>query len=409
MKFLEVKYSAIVAQYISYVLVLAISFLISIYLARKLGPEVFGIYSTALSVGSILLILYDFGYRNLILRETSKASKKFTSYRCSLFWLSFRHSVIVGVVFIVSGGLIFPEQIHLILALSLCFFGVHITQIISSSLKGGEKYLEDGLHVFSARVISALFIISMFFVQRLTVENIFYAWGAGLLAYSFFSWRSLFKPCEGPPFTYIYSTLFPLFLIDMFLVLYLRSDIIFMQALGVNKSQVGNYSAAIRIIEACLLITVPMRAILQVEMRKKKFEEPQSIINLIVKLIFSLIVGTALAFIISINSIDIIKLVYGNEYNRAAIYLGKLAWFLVPAMVLVIVNEAIIAMELEKWQSILLAVIAISMVIGLYYVVTLFGADGVLYIKVGGESLLAISTTVLVLAFCIQNLRNGRA
>lgn len=405
----EPKFLALTAQYISYGLVLAISFVISIFLARKLGPEAFGIYSTALSVGSILLIFYDFGFRNFILRETSKASVKFSDYRHALCWLSLRHSIYIASIFIFCGILFYPRSTHLILAISLCFFGVHIIQVISSSLKGGQKYIEDGLHVFAARVISAMFIYFVFIVERLNIETIFYAWGTGLILYGFFSKWTLFKPSENPPFSYLYSTLFPLFLIDMFLVLYLRTDIIFMQVLAVNKSQIGNYSAAIRIIEACLLITVPMRAILQVEMRKKTLNRPKTFIGLIVKLGVSVSVGAVAALLISLNASDIINLIYGDEYNFASIYLETLAWFLVPAMALVVVNEVIIAIELEKWHSMLLAAVCLSMISALYYVVVVFGVYGVLYLKVIGEGVLAVSTVFLVLITCALSIKKRGA
>ena len=57
----EFKFRDLLAQYAAAAAVAVISFMLKAAIARRIGPEQFGIFSTALAVGAVLGIFLDLG------------------------------------------------------------------------------------------------------------------------------------------------------------------------------------------------------------------------------------------------------------------------------------------------------------------------------------------------------------
>ncbi|MEI8008542.1 MAG: oligosaccharide flippase family protein [bacterium] len=55
-------------------------FLISILIARQLGPEQFGVMSFVISFVSLFIVLTDFGLTTLMVREVSRDESKLSEY-----------------------------------------------------------------------------------------------------------------------------------------------------------------------------------------------------------------------------------------------------------------------------------------------------------------------------------------
>ena len=62
------------AQWLAIAFVGGVSFVLSVFIARRFGPETFGVYAQAISLGALLGILIDGGFGKLLIRETVRAS-----------------------------------------------------------------------------------------------------------------------------------------------------------------------------------------------------------------------------------------------------------------------------------------------------------------------------------------------
>ena len=70
------------AQWLAVMFVGGISFILSVFIARQLGPEMFGVYAQAVSLGALLTILIDGGFGKLLMRETVRASPVLEKQTC---------------------------------------------------------------------------------------------------------------------------------------------------------------------------------------------------------------------------------------------------------------------------------------------------------------------------------------
>jgi O-antigen/teichoic acid export membrane protein len=338
----------LVAQYFSYGLVLIISFGLSIFIAREFGPKIFSVYSTSLSVGAILAIINDFGFKSLIQRETSFSSDGALNSPNTILSNAIIHATVMSCLSSLFLCLIFREFVFTIISISICFYGVTVSQFISSWLKGKQLFARDGTNNFLLRIVSALSILSIFSLENPMPEFVFLAWGISLLIYNLVVHSWAFKFVFTLPSKSNYKILVPLFSIDICIVLYFRFDVILLQYLGGLTVEIGNYSAALRVIEAFILLTMPLRGMLLSLFRKEYFSSNSFFQSFFIKLIIMGLLGLLIALLIGLNANSIITLLYGKQYFLAGKFLFQLSWLIIPAMLLAIITEMVVASENEK-------------------------------------------------------------
>ena len=80
------------AQWVAIGFVGAISFLLSVAIARRFGPEAYGVYAQAVSLGAFLVILIDGGFGKLLMRETVRESSALIGHGKDLHAFAFGHA-----------------------------------------------------------------------------------------------------------------------------------------------------------------------------------------------------------------------------------------------------------------------------------------------------------------------------
>ena len=81
------------------------------------------------------------------------------------------------------------------------------------------------------------------------VATILGAWGIGLLAWAIFAFTSFSKPSRASLSVASHRHAWPLFIIDLMIVLHFRMDLLLMQHFGVDPAFIGNFSASLRVVE----------------------------------------------------------------------------------------------------------------------------------------------------------------
>jgi O-antigen/teichoic acid export membrane protein len=155
------------------------------------------------------------------------------------------------------------------------------------------------------------------------------AWTAGaLLANLFFKegfrFRPFFKPIL-PPDLKLYRILLPLLWIDLASTIYFRSDLIILRSLGVSDTDIGQYAAAYRLIEATILVASPISIII---FRKIRLLHKNPLLQkkYIAK---SLLIGTLFGFFglafLELAAKPLVHLTYGEQYAQAGALLPIVA------------------------------------------------------------------------------------
>jgi O-antigen/teichoic acid export membrane protein len=354
------KFRDLLAQYGAAVAVAAISFMLTAAIARTVGAEQFGQYGVALAIGAILAIFLDFGFKQVIQREAALSSLSY-SFR-ELQGTAIKNILAVALLFVIAGAVLFGNHLFLVVCIAICFVGSAFTQIISAGLRGQGYFVKDAWHQLTSRIVSAAAIIlSLLFFPGFAV--ILFAWGAGTTVWAVYAFAKFSRPLLGPKVTDLYRYVTPLFLIDLMIVIHFRIDLIVMQGFGADRNFIGNYSAALRIVELFIFLTFPVRGMLltQIRQENQKVMPTYMLIRCCVAVAIALLLATGTMFLAPY----IIEVVFGAGFDQAVDLLRIMVWLLVPSFALAIIFETSVASNTEKAYRTAVAIIVALNVVSL--------------------------------------------
>lgn len=238
------------------VYVAGVSLLITFLLGRLFGPGTFGTYSYIVTVGALVGIFQDGGFKTLIYREQTSSSLGLESK--GLFAQALGHvliatSVAAGVILLLP----IPYQNALLIALVSFGLGA-ITNFISSIKKGSGDFVKEASWRSRIRTVTALAVLLSVWLWEPSVEGVLIAWSVGqflvlltqrdfsLTRISIFGWdRRVLK------------SVLALLIIDIATLIYFKIDIVMLMHLQESNDAVGLYSASSRIIEGVILLLFP--------------------------------------------------------------------------------------------------------------------------------------------------------
>ena len=339
-------------QILSLIFTGSISFLLSLFIAREVGPTNFGEYSIAISLGAVFLILFDGGFRTLILRERTKDRALQSCIHNELPNIASAHSIVVLILISVLFVFFFPKKIHFYLGIILCFWSIAINQYASSILRGDGLLKVDAIFLFKQRIFTAFFISSAILLGFIQTYQILLAWALGSILSNLLLKEGFRSP---PSFNHLlshapglYRPLFALMCIDLATVIYFRSDIVMLQAFNIVDNEIGQYAAAYRLIEAPILLFSPISIIF---FRKILFL--QSTIGLQRKFIYKSILLSGIFSLIGVILFglfaeQLVFYAYGSEYSYASSLLPLLGWMIVLCIPNSLLTQAALALSLER-------------------------------------------------------------
>jgi len=334
-------------QWLATVYVAAVSMLITFFLARALGPEIFGRYSYIITLAALFAILQDGGFRTLLFREFTSPSLPVKAEQ--LLPSALGHLLLVTGIGAV-GIFLLPIQDQGYLALAFFAFGLGTAaNFISSVLKGkGDFDREAGWRVI-VRSLTALGVMSFLLLLSFQLQWIFIGWITGfLVAIIFQRLVALKNILIIKPGTQIYRSIAALLTIEIATLIYFKIDIVMLRHLGESLSEVGFYAAASRILEGVIFILLPLANVFFRELRLAA-NDPKSFIQLTVKL--SCYAGGLTLVIVPLGILlgdDIIKLCFGSDYQPGSEVITWLLislFFMIPNIVL---TQAALAINREN-------------------------------------------------------------
>ena len=390
------KFRDLVAQYGASIAVAAISFILTAAVARRIGAEQFGLYSTALAIGAILGIFLDFGFKQIVQREAARPLLPY-SYR-ELQGTAIKNIVAVALLFVVGSALLFSSHLFLAVCIATCFVGAAFIQLISAGLRGQGYFIQDAWHQVASRTISAAAIIgSLLFFPDVAI--ILGAWGVGTIAWAIYALAKFARPLPGPIVLDLYRHAAPLFMIDLLIVTHFRIDLIVMQGFGVDQILIGNFSAALRIVELFIFLTFPVRSMLltQIRQENQKVISTYMLIRCCVAVVIALFLATGTMFLAPY----LIEIVYGAGFSQAVDLLRIMVWLLVPSFVLAVIFETSIAANREKAYRTAAAVIVVVNVVSLTVIIQW----GIPFTIAALKVLLEVAFSILAFSLVFRHIR----
>jgi len=379
-----------------------ISLGLSVWIARALGPELFGVYAVAVSVGALLAILMDGGFSKLLQRERTRVTPALTQVGPDLPGLSYGHAILLVLGLSVLAVLIFPKHALTTLATLWLFGATVLNQFGLAILRGDGRLVRDAYWQVGNRTFTALCVASALFLGASQPWHMLIAQFIGTAAFGFLVARYLLlRPIFGMSLT-VYRAVLPFIWLNFATALYFRADMLVFQFLSVPKLEVGQYGVAYRLIEAVLLIASPVGVILFRRFRQDSAIPAQMLKGMWPALMGATFIGLCIAILFWSFGNDLIFLTYGSAYQgggKLLIVLGYSLIFILPNVVL---SQAALALGLERWFAYAASTAAVVNIGGNLCLVPIYGTIAAAWMTVLTEVILGICLAIGLVWRCRQ-------
>jgi O-antigen/teichoic acid export membrane protein len=306
------------------------------FIARRLGPERFGTFTLALTLGIMFGMLVDFGMSRLTTREVARlpdqADVIFINGLC-LRWIIF-----IGLFALAAIAALLAYETKITLAILSALFGwtIHYEneylfaffyghEKMGIGALGGiiQKVLFYGLSAFLIHIgfisipifflIQAImsFIVGLFIFVRLRYLNII---KQGFIRY--FSFHRIYK---------LFKQILPFGLFSLASLTYMRTDTILLSLLS-GQTSVGYYQAAMRLIVNTEMLAAMVAFAIFPSISRDFIKDRNAATRLLSHTVKSMLIFAApLGMGICIFSRQIINFLYGSNYKATIPLLSILA------------------------------------------------------------------------------------
>ena len=245
----------------------AVSFGLTLVLARAFGPELFGHYVAVLNLAAVALIFQEGGWPAWLYREIAQSSGALPNQSTASAW---------GHVLIVTAALsalcALTQVPSAWVTALLCMGTVAAMNLVSSLMRGAGLFTQEAVWQIAGRVISAVAILAFVAVNAApNIAGVFIAWGIGLalvLAWGARPWLGWprWPWTDGlPALSRNYRQLWPFVVMAATGAWLVKGDMVLLVLDWGPKlpaQNVSMYAACTRMTEAGLLVIVPFTNVL---------------------------------------------------------------------------------------------------------------------------------------------------
>jgi O-antigen/teichoic acid export membrane protein len=338
------------------ILRILISFIVTIFVVRYLGPKDFGLYSYAISFAWIFAAISTLGLESISTRELVKNPDKRDEINGTVFLLRLAGSIvciiITAIVLILTGESTYTSILILIFSASFIFQSFSAIEYYFRGIVKA-KYNAYALSVsviFSSTLKIILIILKaplIYFIIAASLEYFILAIGLVVVYHhnklSVFNWKYSKKIASS-----LLKDSWPLALSGVFVMIYMRIDQVMIKNM-LNDEAVGYYSVAVRLCEAWYFIPVTLcNAIFPaiVNAKNVSIDFYNNRMQKLYDLLAWLAIGIAVP--VTIFSSLIIELLFGSEFLAAAPILTIYIWAGVAVFLGVASSQYLINENLTK-------------------------------------------------------------
>ena len=380
---------------------LALTFVLYALIGRIVGPERYGIFTSANALAGILAFFILFGFADLLSREVAADSKKgLQSTSTFLFIETVNCLLVLLCLWPIARALGFEGSDILVCYLVVVAIGGRCAkQTLRAAYRGLGQFRQETISVTIER--SALFVFScaaLWMTRSLL-------WVVGIMAlirvadtlYWFFFLKrkeSLTSPVTSKRIRRSFAMAYPFAISGVLWILYYQVDILMLKALAPTAQQVGFYGAAYSIIEIFSALPRVIFSVSFPRLTKCYAQTPEQLPQKIKQSALLLIVGV-LPFVTAAGFAQtlLIKLTYGADYLPAISALSLLLPSLIMKMFASLGSYIFQATRREKLLPfVLLATVCLNVAVNAL-LIPQFGAIGA-----------AIATLLSEVAFAVVGL-----
>ena len=369
------------------ILRMGVSLFIGIYVARFLGPEKFGLLSYTVSFVWLFSSLASFGLHNILVRELVQSPEQRNNLLGTVFWLKvFGTFVMATAITAVLQFFEEDQQTYWMIVLIALGFLFQTTNVI-------ELYFQAQVQskfIVRAQVvqllITSLFKIYLIWIQA---ELIWFAFALMLdqavaaalflimyrckidwFPFFFFHWKQAKK---------LMGSAWPLIFSGMMVLMYMKIDQVMLKEM-LNTKAVGVYAAAVKICEAWYFIPSAIMASLFPAVIEARKESREIYENRFQKIYEMMVWGSLLVAIpISFLADWFIQILYGANFQEAAVVLKIYIWGFVFVSLGVASSHWLVAENLEKHALVRSFLGAILNICINWYLIPIYGITGAAY------------------------------
>lgn len=315
---------------------LSIAFLVTIFVARYLGPEQFGMLSYAISLVSLFAIVGHMGLSGLVIREIVKKPNEIDTTLGTTFFLKL-FGIIIGFALLVLFTFLSEDigssefWILIIVALSVLFQPFSVINFwFSSQVQAKYISLSSVIALLVSSVFKILLIISSVSVVLFAYANLLQSLIVAIFLIYFYkkhatvlikSWKFSFTRAKE-----LLSQGWMIFLGSIFAIIYLKVDQVMLKWL-IGSEEVGVYSVASTLSEGWYFIPIAIVSSLFPKLIKLR-ETDERQFNKRLQKIFDLlfILAFFVAMLVTLFASPIILLFFGEEYISSATILTIHIW-----------------------------------------------------------------------------------
>ncbi|KMY66990.1 hypothetical protein AAU61_13605 [Desulfocarbo indianensis] len=236
-------------------------FFLFIYAARALGAEDFGRYSYAATLAALALIGMDLGLNTLFVRDGAQDPGAVPGYAGTL--LAVKSALAVLVLFILLGfcrAMGFGSaQTGLIMAVALVQVLWGLSELGVAGLNALERMDQEALVKSSGRLAALLLAGGLLafgyglggLVLGMVLANL---WAAGLSLWLLRRRAGFRLRWEKGFLAHLLREALPLALTNVFVLVFVRVDIVMLELMGRSYTEIGWYAAGIRVIDGVSIV-----------------------------------------------------------------------------------------------------------------------------------------------------------
>ena len=386
--------------------------LLIIYVARSLGDERFGVFSSLLAFMALFSLIVEFGLTVPLIRKIAHGIHDPGEALGRVLTLKIPLSL-MGFGLLVGSSFFFDIPISLALVFGISMVIEMLALSVTRSFEGFEKMK----YVALITIVERTFFCALGFIVLFLGGSLFaLAWvyvvtnlislalGVYLFTKRFSGFRLSLPRDRVVP---LLREAFPFFVATVFSVLYARADIFLLTTFS-TTAEVGWYNAAVRIIDAQMFVPVAIVGSVFPVLSRYYVSEPRRFAEVYKSSFYVLLgLGIAVSLVTLFFADSIITYLYTAQFAKAIEPLKILSIMLSFYYVNFLVGNALIATGRERFATATLAIGALLNIVLNSVLIPRYGTHGAAWAKVVTE----------VAAFCIQfyllvrviGVRGGRA
>ncbi|MFV4990281.1 flippase [Klebsiella pneumoniae] len=369
------------------ILRLGIGFIVSVWLARYMGPSNFGAFNYAYAMIAIYSAVASLGMNGVVVRELIRGHIDVPTIMGTSFFLQVIGSLIASLFVILTVMLLRPGDYSLLIIL-LCMLPsvlLRSSDIIKywfeSIISAKYTVIAQNLAFFISAFVKIIIILKQGSYLLISATITLEALLAAILLFYFYCkkknslhWKVNYREAKR-----LLSISWPLVLSGVALMLYMRIDQIMIGNM-INDAAVGIYSVAVKMVEIWYFIPVAIVSSLFPKIIRAKEEDDVSY-NKKLQFLYDIlvVVSVLIAIVVTLFSDLVIDFFYGIHYHEASHLIKIYAWvsvfyFLSSASGRWYINEGLQKYALNRNLLGLLIGVALN-----YLLIPLYGAVGSVY------------------------------